>query len=136
MPKTRRVQIRLTEEDHALLTARAQQHFDGSITRAIEWYIRIFRPAAIIGVRPAGRRGRVSFSVRFSNGMVVHGFLWSRGGQLLRPRHWAGDHYVRQVDGSREFWADLREFCHDWFTPRAEVEQEPEYQETVVHLTG
>ena len=135
MPKTRRIEVRLTEEDHAALMARAQQHFEGSITKAIEWYLRIFRPATIIRVRPVGNRGRVSFSIRFFNGMVVHGFLWSRGGQLLAPRHRDGNHFVRHLDGSREFWAVLREFCRDWFTPSAEVHQEPDYEE-VATQTG
>jgi len=127
MPKTHRVEVRLTEEDHALLTERAREY--GGITRAIEALLHRFKPAAIVGVRTAGRRGRVSFSIRFSNGMVVHGFLWSRGGQLLGPRHWDRGHFVRHLDGSREFWAMLRQFCRDWFSAPAEVDQEPEYEE-------
>jgi hypothetical protein len=134
MPKTRRVQIRLTEEDHALLMEKAQEY--GGITSAIEVFLHRLRPAAIVGVRRVGSRGRVSLSIRFSNGMVVHGFLWSRGGQLLAPRHRDGDHMVRHLDGSREFWVNLREFCRHWFTAPAEVEQEPEYEEVGTQMTS
>jgi hypothetical protein len=127
MPKTHRVEVRLSEEDYALLMERAQEN--GGITRTLEDFLRRFRPAAIVGVRPAGRRGRVSCSIRVSNCMFVHGFLWSRGGQLLAPQHRDGNHLVRHLDGSREFWAMLRQFCREWFTARAEVEPEPEYEE-------
>jgi hypothetical protein len=127
MPKTRRIQIRLSEEDHALLMERAEEC--GGITAAIEAFLRRFRPAAVVGIRRAGYRGRVSLSIRFSNGMVVHGFLWSRGGQLLGPRHRNGDHWVRHLDGSREFWGMLRQFCRNWFAAPVEVEPEPEYEE-------
>jgi hypothetical protein len=124
MPKTHRVEVRLSEEDYALLMERAREN--GGITRTIEVFLHRLRPAAIIGVRPAGRRGRVSFSIRFSNGMVVHGFLWSRGGQLLAPQHRDGNHLVRHLDGSREFWAMLRQFCQDSFTASTQVEPERE----------
>jgi hypothetical protein len=134
MPKTRRVQIRLTHDDHALLLKEA--HEWGGITSAIEGFLHRLRPAAIVGVRRVGFRGRVSFSIRFSNGMVVHGFLWSRGGQLLAPRHRDGPRMVRHLDGSREFWARLREFCRDWFSAPALVEQEDEYEEVGTRLTG
>jgi hypothetical protein len=129
MPKTRRVQIRLSEEDHALLVEQARQW--GGITAAIEAFLHRPRPAEIVGVRRVGRRGRVSMSVRFSNGLVVHGFLWSRGGQLLAPGHRDGDRWVQHIDGSREFWALLRRFCREWFTPPTEVEREPEYKKAV-----
>jgi hypothetical protein len=127
MPKTRRVEVRLTEEDYVLLIERAREN--GGITRTIEAFLHTLRPAAIIGICPVGNRGRVSFSVRFSNEMVVHGFLWSRGGQLLAPQHRDGNHFVRHLDGSREFWAMLRQFCRDWFRVPAQVEPEPEYEE-------
>jgi len=121
MPKTHRIEVRLTEEDHALLMDRAQD-FGRSITETIEWFLHTLRPAAIIGIYPVGRRGCISFSVRFSNGMVVHGFLWSRGGQLLAPRHWAGNHWVLHMNGPRTFWSAVRQMCLEHFSRPAQVE--------------
>jgi hypothetical protein len=115
MSKTRRVDIRLTDEDHALLRKRSQ-NFDGSMTRAIESLLHTIRPADIIGVRPAGKRGRVRFSLRFSNGMVVHGFLWSRGGQLLGPSVYDKGRWYRIIDGPRQFWRDVRSLCEEFLT--------------------
>lgn len=115
MSKTRRVEIRLTEEDHALLRQRSQ-NFDGSMTKAIESLLHSIRPAAIIGVRAAGTRGRVRFSLRFSNGMVVQGFLWSRGGQLLGPSVFDEGRWYRIVEGPRQFWRDVRALCEEFFT--------------------
>ena len=115
MAKTRRVEIRLTDEDHALLRKRSQ-NFDGSMTKAIESLLHSIRPADIIGVRPAGKRGRVRFSLRFSNGMVVHGFLWSRGGQLLGPSVFDRGRWCRIVDGPKQFWCDVRSLCEEFLT--------------------
>jgi len=115
MSKTRRVEIRLTDEDHALLRKRSH-NFDGSMTEAIESLLHTVRPADIIGVRPAGKRGRVRFSLRYSNGMVVHGFLWSRGGQLLGPTVFNKGRWYRIVDGPRQFWRDVRSLCEELLT--------------------
>lgn len=123
MSKTRRVEIRLTDEDHALLRKRSQ-NFDGSMTKAIESLLHTIRPAEIIGVRPAGKRGRVRFSLRFSNGMVVHGFLWSRGGQLLGPSVFDKGRWYRIVEGPRQFWRDVRALCEEFLTTSRHNEQD------------
>jgi len=120
--KTRRVEIRLTDEDHALLLKRAQK-FGGSMTKTMESLLHAIRPADIIGVKPVGKRGRVGFSLRFSNGMVVHGFLWSRGGQLLGPRVFHKDHWYRILDGPRQFWLDVRDLCEEQLLINRDCEQ-------------
>jgi hypothetical protein len=116
MPKTHRVEVCLNEKDDALLEKWAE-YFGTTKTGAIEELLHEARTAGIIGVRPAGVRHRTEFSLRLTNGMVVHGFMWSRGGQLLGPRVRVGDRYVKIVDGSREFWTDLKAQCHERFDP-------------------
>jgi hypothetical protein len=116
MAKNRRVEIRLNEEDYHSLLARADQYGE-SMTGAIERLLHMAVPVGICGVREVGSRGRRRFSLRFSNGMIVHGFLWSRGHQLLGPRVQVftetGPHWSRLVDGPREFWQQVRELCED-----------------------
>jgi hypothetical protein len=129
MSKTRRIEVRLTDEDHALLCERAQG-FGGSITKTVESFLHALRPVSVIGIRSVGNRGRVRFSVRFSNQMVVHGFLWSRGGQLLGPRIWAGNHWSPIVSGPPGFWTAVRHLCEERFSETAQPEQEiDEYEE-------
>lgn len=129
MPKNRRIEIRLSEEDYQTLRARAEQYHD-TMTGAIERLLRMGVPTGICGVRYAGKQGRRRFSVRFSSGMVVHGFLWSKGGQLLGPRirvprPGGGSRWHRIVDGSKQFWHALRGICKDEFAGEAEeIEQE------------
>jgi len=136
MAKNRRVEIRLSEEDYRTLCARAEQYHD-TMTGAIERLLRMGVPVGIRGVRPVGNQGRRTFSVRFSSGMVVHGFLWSRGGQLLGPRIRVpnpngGWRWRRIVDGSRQFWLAIRELCEEELGGQAEEaqteEQEPQEQ--------
>jgi hypothetical protein len=116
-------------DEHALLMERAKD-FRGNITKTIEWLLRSVKRAAIIGVRPVGNRGRrVSFSIRFPNGMVVHGFFWSRGGQLLGPRRRTENRWTRSVDGPPRFWGAVRQLCEEHFAPQAEQEPGREYQE-------
>ena len=67
--------------------------------------------------------------MRFSSGMVVHGFLWSQRRQLLGPRiqvHTpAGLRWRRIVDGSRDFWRTLRALCVKEFVGESqEIESE------------
>src|SRR5260370_15168622 len=122
MSKKRRVESRLTDEAHGLLLERSQK-FGGSMTEAIESLLHAIRPADIIGVRPAGTRGRIRFSMRFSNGMVVHGFLWSRCGQLLGPRVFHKDHWYKIIEGPREFWHDVRDLCEERLLLNRDSEQ-------------
>lgn len=116
MPKKHRVEIRLSDEDYQTLRERAAQ-YDDTLTGAIERLLHTSVPVGICGVEEVGKKGRRRFSVRFSSGMIVHGFLWSRGGQLLGPRvrveHQGGSHWFRIVDGSRAFWHRLRELCKE-----------------------
>lgn len=115
MAKTRRVEVRLSDEDHDLLVKQAQR-FGGNMTEAIQALLHTIRPVAILGVKEVGTRGRVSFSLRFSNGMVVHGFLWSRGGQLLGPSHFYKGSWYRVVEGPKQFWRNVRSLCEDFLT--------------------
>lgn len=117
MAKTRRVEFRLSDEDHALLVQQAHR-FGGSMTEAIQSLLHAIRPVAIIGVRPAGKRGRVRFSLRFSNGMVIHGFLWSRGGQLLGPSVFYEGRWYKVIQGPKQFWRDVRSLCEESLTPQ------------------
>jgi len=134
MAKNHRVEIRLgEEEDYQTLLARAEQ-FDDTMTGAIEHLLRMAVPVAICGVRAVGSQGRRRFSVRFSSGMVVHGFLWSQRRQLLGPRiqvHTpAGLRWRRIVDGSRDFWRTLRALCVKEFVGES---QEIELEELAPH---
>jgi len=124
MAKNRRVEIRLSEEDYQTLRERAERYGD-TMTAAIERLLHMGVPIGICGVRRVGNRGRRTFSVRFSSGMVVHGFLWSRGGQLLGPRirvasPGGGSRWRRIVDGSPQFWRALREICEAELEGQAE----------------
>jgi hypothetical protein len=125
MAKEHRIEVRLGEEDYRSLLDRTEL-YGGSVTRAIEGLLRIAVPTKICGVRGVGVAGRRRFSVQFSNGMIIHGFLWSRGHQLLGPRVWnENGRWARIVDGSPEFWHRLRDLC-EW-----ELEPEPELLEKV-----
>lgn len=140
MAKTHRIDIRLNDADHALLVKRAHE-FGGNMTEAIESLLHSIRPVAILGVKNVGKRGRVRFSLRFSNGMVVHGFLWSRGGQLLGPSVFDKGHWHRIVNGPRRFWRDVRSLCEESLTPRQatppeEVPIEAPEQESLVTSHG
>lgn len=108
MAKNNRVDIRLNDDDYQHLKARAAS-CQMTLTGAVESLLRVSAPVALFGVRNVGVRGRRRVSVRFSNGMVVHGFLWSNGGQLLGPRIRTNGGWVPIVDGSPEFWHLLRE---------------------------
>jgi len=117
MPKDRRIEIRLSEEDYQILRERAEQYHD-TMTGAIERLLHMGVPIGICGVRYVGSQGRRTFSVRFSSGMVVHGFLWSKRGQLLGPRirvprPGGGSRWHRIVDGSKQFWQALRGICQE-----------------------
>lgn len=110
MAKNHRVEVRLNDDEYDLL--REQAAFYGtSLTAAVERLLHIPFPVAAVGVREVGVRGRRRVNIRFSNGMVVHGFLWSRRGQLLAPAVRGDYGYVRIVNGSPEFWRTLRQFC-------------------------
>lgn len=115
MAKTRRVEVRLSDEDHALLVEQSHR-FGGSMTQAIQSLLHAIRPVAILAVKEVGTRGRVSFSLRFSNGMVVHGFLWSRRGQLLGPSYFYKGSWCRTVEGPKQFWRDVRSLCEEFLT--------------------
>jgi hypothetical protein len=108
MAKNHRVELRLNDEDYERLRQRAES-FQTTMTGAVESLLRISAPVALFNVRDVGVRGRRRVSVRFSSGMVVHGFLWSRGRQLLAPRVRVRGRYVPIVQGSKEFWHLLRE---------------------------
>ena len=132
MAKNHRVEIRLSEEDYQTLRERAELYHD-TMTGAIERLLYMSVPIGICGVRAVGNQGRRTFSVRFSSGMVVHGFLWSQGRQLLGPRirvprPGGGWRWRRIVDGSPQFWHTLREFCEEELEGQAE---EVEVQEPV-----
>ena len=128
MAKNHRVEVRLSDEDYQTLRERAEQ-YDDTMTGAIERLLHMNVPVAICGVRHVRTQGRRRFSVRFSGGMVVHGSLWSQGGQLLGPRiqvHTpAGLRWRRILDGSRDFWRALRALCEKELEGEAE-EIEPE----------
>lgn len=115
MAKKHRVEIRLSDEDYQTLQERAAQN-DDTLTGTIERLLHTNVPVGICGVRQVGNQGRRRFSVRFSNGMIVHGFLWSQGGQLLGPRmrvytQGGGSRWLRIVSGSPAFWHQLRDLC-------------------------
>jgi hypothetical protein len=117
MPKKHRVEIRLSDENYQTLQDRVAQ-YDDTITGVIERLLHTSVPVGICGVRQVGNEGRRRFSVRFSSGMIVHGFLWSQGGQLLGPRIRVprpdgGWRWFRIVDGSSAFWHQLRELCEE-----------------------
>ena len=117
MRKNHRVEIRLSDEDYQTLQERASQ-YDDTLTGVIERLLHTSVPVGICGVRQVGNQGRRRFSVRFSSGMIVHGFLWSQGGQLLGPRirvhaQGGGWRWLRIVSGSPAFWHQLRELCEE-----------------------
>lgn len=56
MAKTHRIEVRLNDEDHALLVKRAHG-FGGNMTEAIESLLHAIRPVAILGVKK-GRNER------------------------------------------------------------------------------
>jgi hypothetical protein len=107
----RRVELRLTEKDYQNLR-RVADFYGTTLTHAVEILLRTSQPLAVRSVQEVGVRGRRRVSIQFSNGMIVNGFLWSRGGLLLGPTIRAhGGYRVRIVHGSREFWDTLRRFC-------------------------
>lgn len=110
MPKNHRVELRLNGQDYQLLNERAG-YFGVTRTRAVETLVRMAVPMRIYGGYEVGTRGRHRLSIRFTNGMSVHGFLWSRGGQLLGPTVVASGRRTRIVDGTPEFWRRVHEFC-------------------------
>jgi hypothetical protein len=101
----------LNDEDYRRLKGIAEYH-QTTLTGAVELVLRVARPTAVLGVQDVGVRGRRRVNIQFSNGMIVHGFLWSRGGQLLAPSipNPRGQGYIRLVNGTREFWHSLRRF--------------------------
>ena len=120
MTKDRRIEIRLDDDQFRKLSLIRKYHETG-ITGAISILLETCVPTRICGERVVyyGRRRRTRFNVCFSNGLVVHGFLWSRGGQLLGPRVWDQGREIRIVDGSDAFWNRLRKYCKDYFESNA-----------------
>lgn len=110
MAKNHRVELRLNDDDYQLLQERAGHHRT-TMTKAVESLLHLAVPVRLDGVYEVGVMGRRRFSVRFSNGMTVHGFLWSRGRQLLPPMYRTDNGYRRTVDGTLAFWHSLRELC-------------------------
>jgi hypothetical protein len=128
MTKSRRVEVRLSDDCYQTLLDRSKQ-YDGNITRTIEGLLRVAVPVRILGVTRVGATGRRRFSVQFSSGMVVHGFLWSCGKQLLGPRVLdKKGKWCRIVDGSPDFWHALRDMCEQELEPKTvdeALEHEP-----------
>jgi hypothetical protein len=127
MAKNHRIEVRLNEEDYQRLRQRAEV-LGTTLTGAVESLLRVSSSVALFNVRSVGVRGRRRVSVRFSSGMAVHGFLWSRGGQLLAPRVHTPKGYVPIVRGSKAFWKQLRALFerelpeHIYVAPDGEVE--------------
>jgi hypothetical protein len=120
MAKNHRVELRLSDHDYQLLNERAN-YYGTTLTQAVETLLHTAVPVRVCGVYSVGEMGRRRLNITFSNGMTVHGFLWSRGGQLLGPSVIADQGRVRIVNGTREFWRALREFC----TRHVGLEDEP-----------
>jgi len=109
MTKRNRVEVRLNDRDYQLLGDRAAEE-GATLTETIEWLLHNARPTRVVGVREVGLRGRRRLGIRFSNGLTVHGFLWSRGGQLLPPQIPTDRGFVPIVNATPGLWRALREF--------------------------
>jgi len=112
MTKRNRVEVRLNDRDYQLLRNRAAEE-GATLTQTIEWLLHTACPTRVVGVREVGSRGRRRVGIRFSNGLTVQGFLWSRGGQLLPPKVRTDRGFVPIIHATPGLWGALREFLTD-----------------------